>query len=99
MERLLDMSLGTHPPAGCSLLENILLPCSKLLWEADTKAKWECEYKKYLSERKSSGLLVTRSLWESAKFDVSSVEADTLEDLSSWSKGVDGFGALLIMAV
>ncbi len=93
------MSLGLPPPAGCSLLENIPLACSKLLWEADTEAKWEYEYKKYLSERKGSGLLTTRSLWESAKLDVSSMEAENLEDLSSWSKGADGFGAMLIMAV
>lgn len=97
--KLLDLSVGLPTSAGCSQLDGAPLPASKTLWEADTRAAWESEYKKHLLTRKGSSLLRTKWLRESPKSEIDGLKSDDLEDLSRWSEDVDQLGWMLLMAV
>jgi hypothetical protein len=56
------------------------------MWEAETKAAWELEYKKYLSTRKGSEMLRCGDLCRPNDIDVISLGSDVVEDLPNWSK-------------
>ena len=96
---LVDVDIGTSRPTGCAELDNIPLPSSKALWEADTQEKWETEYKNYLSTRKCGQMLKIGTFRQSHELDVDILDKDIVSDLASWSKGVDSFGAMIIMGV
>jgi hypothetical protein len=97
--KLLDLNIGLPPSAGCSQLDESPLPASKSLWEAETRAAWEIEYKKHLSTRKGAGLLRTKWLRESAKAEVDGLKSGDIEDLSRWSENVDQLGRMLLIAL
>ncbi len=91
------MSFGVSVPTLCSELENIPLPCSKELWEAETKSGWESEYKKYLSSRSGVRIPKVGDLVHSNESDVDSLELDMVNDLSDWSKAADSISSLLLL--
>ena len=90
---------GSLLPDPCPTIENIPLPCSRKLWEAQTRTKWEEEYKNYLLTKRRSRPLLTKALLDSTNAKTGSMESDLLDDLSRWSEEVDGYGSLLIMAL
>lgn len=99
MSMLIDMSMGKLRTPSCSYLDGIALPCSKAMWEAETKTAWELEYKNYLSNRKGSEMLKCGDLRQQLNdLDMNSSASNIVEDLSTWSREVDSFGAMLLLA-
>jgi hypothetical protein len=99
MDMILEMNIGPRPASGCSQLNQILLPCSQALWEAEKSSTWEAEYMKYLNTRKMSEMLKCGHLRRMEESDLNSVESEMEEDLLAWSKGTDKLGALLLMGM
>jgi hypothetical protein len=91
-------NIGTSP-SGCSHLDELLLPCSKSMWEAETSSAWESEYQKYLCARKSSEMLRCGHLFQMKESDPNAIGSETEEDLATWSKEIDDLGALLLMGI
>jgi hypothetical protein len=99
MSMLIDMSMEKLRSPSCSYLDRIALPCSKGMWEAETKRAWELEYKNYLSKRKGSEMLNCGDLRQQLNDqDMNSSASNIAEDLSTWSREVDSFGAMLLLA-
>jgi hypothetical protein len=82
-DMLLDMNIGKIRTPYCSQVDRIALPCSKTMWEADTMATWELEYKKYLSTRKGSRMLKCGDLRQLNDLDVNNLGSNVVEDLSN----------------
>jgi hypothetical protein len=99
VDMLVDTKIGPPQPSGCLQLNGILLPCRKEMWQAETSSAWEVEYKQYLRTRKSGEMLNYSHLRLMKGSDLDGVESDVIGDLSTWSKGVDGLGALILMAI
>jgi hypothetical protein len=99
MNLILDMSLGIFKCPSCSQLDKLPLPCSKAMWEAESKSEWEDQYKNYLSNMKGGRTLQCGDLRHLNKIEVGSLGSDRVDGLSAWSKGVDNFGAMLLLAV
>ena len=74
IDMLRDLSIGaeTRSP-DCSTMDEIPLPCSKAIWEAETEVAWEKEYKQYLSTRNCGRILTTGDLRKSNNLDVDSM--------------------------
>jgi hypothetical protein len=99
LDVLLNFDIGTPKPADCSAMDQMYLPCSKALWEAETEGAWEQEYKKYLSTRNCGGLLTIGDLRRSNNVSVDEVDKDLIDDLSRWVEEVDSLGSLLLNGV
>jgi hypothetical protein len=99
MNLILDMSMGTFTSLNCSQLDQLPLPCSKTMWDAESKSAWEDEYKRYLSNIKGGRIFQCGDLRQLCRMEVSSLEHDTVAGLSAWSKVVDDFGAMLLLAL
>lgn len=99
LDVLLNFDIGTPRPADCSTMDQLYLPCGKTLWEAETEAAWEKEYKQYLSTRSCAGLLTIGDLRRSNNLSVDEVDKDLIDDLSRWVEEADSLGALLLNGV
>jgi hypothetical protein len=99
IDMLVETNIGAVPVTGCSQLDQILLPCSKAMWEAEQKSTWEAEYMKYLNTRKTREMLKCGHLRLMKEVDQNAIGSDMEEDLSTWSKGIDNFGALVLMVM
>jgi len=73
IDTLLDLNMGQPKPQDCSAMDEVPLPCSKAIWEAETEVAWEKEYKEYLSSRKYGRMLTTGDLRRSNNLDVDSM--------------------------
>lgn len=74
VDMIRDLNIGTEPRSSdCSMMDDIPLPCSKAMWEADTEDAWEKEYKQYLSSRNYGNMLTVGDLRESNNLDVDSM--------------------------
>ena len=73
VDKLLDLNVGQPKPQDCSSLDEIPLPCSKTIWQAETQVAWEKEYKRYLSTRNCGRMLTTGDLRKSNNLDVDSM--------------------------
>jgi hypothetical protein len=73
IDMLRDLNMGQPKPADCSSMDEIPLPCSKAIWEAETEVAWEKEYKQYLSTRNRGRMLTTGDLRKSNNLDVDSM--------------------------
>jgi hypothetical protein len=98
MMKLLEMDIGNpNPQKGpCYAFDQVPLPCSKSLWEAETSSIWEDRYKAHLSARRRNVALKIGDLRQSLKATLEDKSSDMVEDLSSWSAEVDGFGAVIL---
>jgi hypothetical protein len=99
MNLILDMNMGIFKCPSCSQFDKLPLPCSKAMWEAESKSEWEDQYKTYLSNMKGGRTLQFGDLRHLNKVEVSSLGVDRVDGLSAWSKGVDNFGAMLLLVV
>jgi hypothetical protein len=91
--------MGVFKSPTCSQLEKLPLPCSKAMWEVESRSAWEYEYKNYLSNMKGGRLLQCGDLRQLSKIGVSSLGSDIVDNLSAWSKAIDNFGAMVLVAV
>ncbi len=96
LDKVLDFNVGKPAITTCREFDNIPLTCSKVMWEAETAAAWEVEYKRYLSTRKGKRMAKFGDLRRSSNLEVNTMENDLKEDLSSWAKSIDGFGSMLL---
>lgn len=96
MDKVVDFNVGKPAITSCGEFDKIPLTCSKAMWEAETASSWEVEYKEYLSTRKGKRMAKFGDLRRSSNLDVNSVDRDLKEDLASWAKNVDSFGAMLL---
>jgi hypothetical protein len=99
MDMIVETSIGPKAGYGCLMLNQIQLPCSKSMWEAETSSAWEEEHKKYLCIRKRSEVLTCGLLRLNNESDLHEVESDTVQDLSAWSKDLDTLGDLVFIGM
>jgi hypothetical protein len=88
MNLILDMSMSTFNSLTCSQLDQLPLPCSRAMWEAESRSAWEDEYKKYLSNMKGGRMFQCGDLRQMRLIEVSSLGGDVVDGLSAWSKGL-----------
>jgi hypothetical protein len=98
VDMILETSIGPPPSSGCSQLDQISIPCSKAMWEAENRSAWEEEYKRYLRTRRGTEMLNYGHLRSAKETDLHPVERELFDDLSVWSKGMDSLGSLLLLA-
>lgn len=99
LNMLLDLNIGTPSPTDCSVMDQIPLPCSKSVWQAETEAAWEKEYKRYLSTKNCGRILTVGDLRQSNNLDLNSLDTDIKGDLSEWAESVDSLGSLLLSGI
>jgi hypothetical protein len=99
LDVLLNFDIGTPRPADCSAMDQMFLPCSKTLWEAETELAWEKEYKQYLSTRNCGGLLTIGDLRRSNDMNIDEMDQDIRDGLSRWAEEADSLGSLLLNGV
>ncbi|OKL57716.1 hypothetical protein UA08_07124 [Talaromyces atroroseus] len=86
---------------ACSYnLENIPLPATRDLWEAQSNFVWRTEYERYLSRRQTKKILTIGDLLEldqaGALRDVSrDQKINVVPDILNWCDGLDSLGSLL----
>jgi len=74
VDMIRDLNIGIEPSSpDCFAMDDIPLPCSKAIWEAETEDAWEKEYKQYLSSRHCGKMLTIKDLRESNNLDVDSM--------------------------
>jgi len=99
LDVLLNFDIGTPKPTDCNIMDQIYLPCSKALWEAETEVAWEKEYKQYLSARSCGGLLTIGDLRRSKDLNIDEMNKDVRNDLSRWAEETDSLGALMFTGI
>lgn len=99
LDALLNFDIGTPKPTDCNAMDQMYLPCSKVLWEADTEVAWENEYKQYLTTRSCGNLLTIGDLRRSKDLNVDEMNQDIRNDISRWAEQVDSLGALILTGI
>lgn len=56
------------------------------------------EYERYISKRKGVSMLTVRDLCRSKDMIVGGADGELLEDISNWSKEIDNFGGMFLLA-
>lgn len=88
--------MGMPATSSCVRPNDLPLPCSRVLWEADTETGWEMEYRKHLATRKGKTMSIG-DLGALNNMEVFGRVAFDFEDLFTWSTESDGFGALFLL--
>ncbi|KAI9836376.1 MAG: hypothetical protein M1819_001405 [Sarea resinae] len=88
----------------CGGFAELLLPCSKTLWQAPDQATWETEYRKQHMRCSSFGesskrILTYRDLLPDLQDQNDPTSASRMGYLSEWFSGMDDFGTLVTMAI
>lgn len=105
LEGLLEhQTVKCHSLRGAGL-DNIPLPASRDLWEAETNFAWRNEYEKYLSQRKINKVLTIGDLMELTEGGAlktlleTDPRFDLVPDAYAWCESLDSLGSLLWMAI
>lgn len=98
-QSLVDLDIGVSPPGPCYAFDEIPLPSSKPIWDADSKDQWETQYELYTASRRGNDDVKVGDLRKAQMVDVDGDGDSCMDDLKTWSAGIDGLGALLMLAV
>ncbi|KAF4635443.1 hypothetical protein G7Y89_g2655 [Cudoniella acicularis] len=99
LDVILDLRVDKYQQGSCSIMDQIPLPCSKYLWEAETILLWEQEFKKYLQKRKVGEVRTIGKLRASVNQNTNKLDVGLVEDLGDWAAGIDSFGAMLLTGI
>lgn len=96
MDQVLDFNIGKPNITACRQFDLLPLTSSKRMWEAETPALWEIEYKRYLSNRQGMEMLRFGDLRKLSHLDAKELDRNLMLDLSNWASDVDGLGTMVI---
>jgi hypothetical protein len=105
LEGLLEQQRVKYRSLCGAGFDNIPLPASRHLWEAETNFAWRTEYEKYLSQRKASKILTIGDLIELTEGGAlktlleTDPRFDLVPDTYAWCESLDSLGSLLWMAI
>jgi len=98
ISRVWDIDIGIPATPSCVEINALPLPCSGVLWEADTEAAWEKAYTQHLaSQKKGKHIASFGDLETLSSNDVLNRSPFDFDDLCDWSTQSDSFGALFLL--